>query len=316
MDSDLLDYLRGLNLAVTENQPMSKFSRFKTGGPARLYIEASGGDAAAKAYLALFKSGINFTVLGGCCNVLISDSGYDGAILRFSGGDDLTVSGTEIVCGGGVSGARVSAAAEGAGLTGAEFLSTIPGNVGGLIRMNAGCFGHEMKDIVNSVDCYIDDKPYTLSGNECEFAYRHSVFESCKNCLILRARLSLNFGEREKIRENIAELKQSRAAAQPVNLPSLGSVFKRQKGVIPAKLIDECGLKGMGVGGAEVSEKHSGFIVNRSEASSLDMFRLIQYIKAIIYQKYSVHIEEEIIYLGDFSYGKPPGGIKPPPSKR
>lgn len=179
-------------------------------------------------------------------------------------------------------------------LTGFEFASGIPGTIGGAIKMNAGAYGSEMKDIVQDVT-YMDynGNIYKLSNEQCKFDYRNSIFKKNKY-VILNTKLKLTKGKKEDIQNKMMELANQRKEKQPLDYPSAGSTFKRGEDFITAKLIDECGLKGCCIGGAEVSEKHAGFIINKDNATSKDILELIEYVKKKVYEKTGKKIELEI----------------------
>lgn len=185
-------------------------------------------------------------------------------------------------------------------ITGFEFASGIPGTIGGAIAMNAGCYQKEFKDIVQEVT-FIDldeIKLYTVSREKCLFDYRTSIFLK-KNCIITGATLKLSKGIKANIKKQMDEYREKRVSSQPLEYPNAGSTFKRGSNFITAKLIDEAGLKGYRIGGAEVSEKHAGFIVNKENATATDIIDLIKYVKKKIFEKYNVKIEEEVRIIGE-----------------
>ena len=185
-------------------------------------------------------------------------------------------------------------------ITGFEFASGIPGTIGGAIAMNAGCYQKEFKDIVQEVT-FIDldeIKLYTISHKNCAFAYRSSIFLK-KNCIIINAVLKLSKGVKEDIKRQMDEYREKRVSSQPLEYPNAGSTFKRGSDFVTAKLIDEAGLKGYGIGGAEVSKKHAGFIINKGNATATDIIDLIKYIKKKIFEEYNINIEEEVRIIGE-----------------
>ena len=185
------------------------------------------------------------------------------------------------------------------GITGFEELSGIPGTIGGAIYMNAGAYGKEIKDICIETK-YMDENEniYTLTNQNQNFKYRSSIFQT-KEYIILQTKLKLNYDKKENIQNKINEYMASRKSKQPLEYPSAGSTFKRQENIITAKLIDECGLKGYSIGGAMVSKKHSGFIINYNNATAQDVIDLIKYIKEKVYEKSKIKIEEEIKIIGE-----------------
>ena len=185
-------------------------------------------------------------------------------------------------------------------ITGFEFASGIPGTIGGAIAMNAGCYQKEFKDIVQEVT-FIDldeIKLYTISHKNCAFAYRSSIFLK-KNCIIINAVLKLSKGVKEDIKRQMDEYREKRVSSQPLEYPNAGSTFKRGSDFVTAKLIDEAGLKGYSIGGAEVSKKHAGFIINKGNATATDIIDLIKYIKKKIFEEYNINIEEEVRIIGE-----------------
>ena len=184
-------------------------------------------------------------------------------------------------------------------ISGFEELSGIPGTIGGAIFMNAGAYGKEIKDINISTKCMdYDGNIFELSNKEQEFEYRSSIFNK-KNYIILETKLKLEYGKKDEIKKKMEEYLLSRKEKQPLEYPSAGSTFKRQEGVITAKLIDECGLKGFVIGGAKVSEKHAGFIINYNNATAKDVLDLIKYVKEKVYEEYGIKIKEEIRIVGE-----------------
>ena len=292
--------LEALGCRVYLSEPLSRHTTFGTGGPCDILCECADMESARGAYLYLYRSGIPFEVVGRGSNVLVSDSGFRGVILKFYGDSHIKTFGEDIIyCSGGISAKKAAAFAMEKGLSGFEFAGSIPGSVGGHVAMNAGCFGSEMKDIVEAVGGFIEGEEGELSPGQCGFSHRESVFLKKKG-IILWAKFKLEHSDRESCLKKFKEITAKKRHAQPLEFPSCGSVFKRKEGVIPAKLIEEAGLKGLKVGGAEVSTKHSGFIVNRGGATSRDVRELIGRIKREIYDRYAVWLEEEIRYIGQF----------------
>ena len=246
------------------------------------------------------KTKMPYIVFGNGTNIIVRDGGYPGAV--FSVGKALRgieVRAGRLVCGAGESLANVSRYAAGNGLSGFEALSGIPGTVGGAVFMNAGAYGSEISDILLSARVYdvSNDQIVVLSNKECEFGYRDSVFKK-NRMVILNAAFGLSPGNRVDIEAGMADYLHRRNNVQPVELPSAGSFFKRPEGHFAGKLIEEVGMKGARVGGAQVSEKHAGFIVNTGGATASDVLLLAEEIKSKVYEQTGISLEEEPIVIG------------------
>lgn len=286
-------------LEALENEPMSAHTTFKIGGPARWFLKPKDTDEVA-AVLKLCKArGVTPFFLGKGSNLLVRDRGYDGVVVSTAGMDcTVTVAGENtIYADSGVSLARLAALAADAGLSGLEFASGIPGSVGGGLRMNAGAYGGELCQVVERVD-YLDEdgELHVLPGAECHFSYRHSLF--CRQpWLITGALFRLTPGDPVEIRGKMAELNRRRRDKQPLDYPSAGSTFKRPQAYFAAALIEECGLKGLRVGDAQVSEKHSGFVVNVGSATAADVLELMDKVRKTVFEKTGVTLEPEVEIL-------------------
>lgn len=292
--------LEELGCRVLLSEPMSRHTTFRTGGPCAILCECAAMESAGAAYRFLYQSGIPFEVVGRGSNILVSDAGFEGVILKFYGDSYIKPLGEGIIyCSGGVNAKKAAAFAMENGLSGFEFAGAIPGSVGGHVAMNAGCFGSEMKDVTVAAGGFIEGQEVEFSNKECGFSYRESVFLKKKG-IILWAKFRLRPSDRESCLKRFKEINALKRTSQPLEYPSCGSVFKRKEGVIPAKLIDEAGLKGLKAGGAEVSTKHAGFIINKGYATSKDAFELIGRIKREIHDRYGILLEEEIRYIGQF----------------
>lgn len=285
------------------NEPMSKHTSFKTGGEADYYIKAENIEQISNIIRFIKKNKIPLYIIGNGSNVLVSDDGIRGIVLKIDlHGIEIEKKDDEFIVTV-KAGEKVMTLAQKLlqnSITGFEELAGIPGTIGGAIKMNAGAHGREMKDIVISTT-YMDEdgKIYELSNEEQEFSYRHSTFFENKY-IILETKLLLQKGEQNQIEEKMKELLRLRKDKQPLESPSAGSTFKRGKDFITAKLIDDCGLKGYSIGGAQISEKHAGFIINKGNATSKDIFELIKYTKQKVFKKFGVRIEEEVELIGDF----------------
>lgn len=283
------------NIYVEE--PMSKHTSFKTGGNADFFVKAYSVEE-IKSILKISKeNNIPLFILGNGTNLLVKDEGYRGIVLQIKL-EDIKIEGNVAIIQSGVKNAVLSKKLTDNSLSGFEFASGIPGTIGGAIKMNAGAYGGEIKDIVSEVT-YMDynGNIHTISNLECEFGYRSSRFFREK-AIILEAKLDLEKGNKEEIQNKVNELLKQRKEKQPLEYPNAGSTFKRGENYITAKLIDECGLKGYTIGGAQVSEKHAGFIVNKNNATSTDILNLIEYVQQVVKEKTGEEIKLEIEVIG------------------
>ncbi len=279
------------------NEPMSKHTSFKTGGNADLFVKAYSVEEIKSVLKVSKENNIPLFVLGNGTNLLVKDEGFRGIVLQIKL-EDIEIEGTEVTVKSGVKNAILSRKLIDNSLTGFEFASGIPGTIGGAIKMNAGAYGSEMKDIVQEVTYLdFDGNIHTISNSECEFEYRHSRFFNEK-VIILEVKLNFEKGNKEEIEEKVLELAKQRKEKQPLEYPNAGSTFKRGENYITAKLIDECGLKGHSIGGAQVSEKHAGFIVNKNNATSKDILNLIEYVKTKVKEQTGENIKLEIEVIG------------------
>ena len=243
--------------------------------------------------------GITPFFLGNGTNLLVSDAGYEGFLIKYiRGPGELREAGRELTAGAGLLLSQLANAALDRGLTGLEFAQGIPGSVGGAVTMNAGAYDGEMAQVVSWVKV-LDGAGRTsvISAGDCDFSYRHSAFSDGRR-LILEAGFSLQSGDREAIRERMAELSRKRREKQPLEYPSAGSTFKRPEGHFAAALIEQCGLKGLTVGGAQVSPKHAGFVVNTGGATCADVLALVARIRERVRQETGVELELEVKTLG------------------
>ena len=295
------------NLGIADvkvDEPMSKHTSFKIGGTADVFVKANSIDN-LKAILNFSKqNGIEYTIIGNGSNLLVKDNGIRGIVIKLDFKDikiekinDKQVKVTAEA--GAMLGSLAQTLAK-ENISGFEFASGIPGTIGGAVRMNAGAYGGEFKDIVVKTKCMDENgNIIVLNNEEQKFSYRHSIFSEEK-LIILETELLLNIEENsEEIRRKMAEYLESRKAKQPLNFPSAGSTFKRGADFITAKLIDECGLKGYSIGGAEISTKHAGFIVNKGNATAKDILDLIDVVKQKVEEKTNKDLELEIRVLGE-----------------
>lgn len=285
-------------IEYSENTPLAPHTTFRIGGAARLAVFPKNADEAAAAFDILRTEGVRILVIGNGSNLLVSDNGFDGAAVILTGLRSVETCGCRITAGAGVPLTRLAVEASKSSLTGLEFAYGIPGTVGGGIYMNAGAYGGDMSQAVVSSRYYdlATGEKGTLDASSHEFAYRHSAYMGGSK-VILSATFELIVGDQAEIAAKMDDLMSRRRDKQPLEYPSAGSVFKRGNGFITAQAIDEAGLKGRTVGGAQVSEKHAGFIVNRGGATARDVLELIGIIKAEIKAKFGYDIECEVRYI-------------------
>lgn len=280
----------------TKEESMAAHTSFKIGGPADRFLRIADAAALSAALRALREAAVPYFVLGNGSNLLVPDEGLRGAVLALEGSFkavELTGSG-RLLCGSGASLASICAFARSNALTGLEFAWGIPGSLGGALYMNAGAYGGEMKQVVSRVwFLEPDGTSASLAGEALCFGYRTSAFTNTKR-VITKAELLLESGAEAEITAKMDDLMQRRKSKQPVELPSAGSVFKRPAGHFAGSLIESCGLKGCAVGGACVSEKHAGFIVNRGGATCADVEKLIEHIQETVLRETGVQLEPEI----------------------
>ena len=291
-------YLDEINCDYSENEPMSRHTSFKIGGPADIFVRPASVDALALAAAKCLECEVPINVIGSGTNLLVSDLGVVGAVIFTGGLADVTNDGSEIIkCMAGAKVSRVCSIALENGLSGLEFAWGIPGSIGGAVYMNAGAYGGEMKNIVKQCT-YItrSGELITLENKDIKFGYRNSVFHT-NGGIIVSAVLALSFGDKNEIREKMDDLIGRRKEKQPLEFPSAGSTFKRPEGYFAGTLIEQCGLKGFSVGGAAVSEKHAGFVINKGGATCDDVLRLVDIIKQRVFDETGVSLECEIKML-------------------
>ena len=296
----LLEICKKYGIECREQVSLADYSTFKIGGPAALIIMPKTEDEV----ICLCKASKSFKLpllpLGKGSNILFADKGYSGVLLQLSGGlRDITLQDdTKIVCGAGVSLTRLCAFACENGLSGLEFAYGIPGTLGGAVYMNAGAYSGEMKDVVVSAAHITPDGVRgMLSSDELNFAYRHSAYFG-RDDIITSAVLQLKKADKAEIRECMEDYLTRRRDKQPLEYPSAGSTFKRPEGAYASELVDRCGLKGMSVGGAMVSKKHAGFLINHNNATAKDMLALIEHVKNEVKIKTGFELECEIKQIG------------------
>lgn len=285
---------------VLVREPMSRHTTFRTGGPADLLVQPE-AEQIAPILEVCRNEEIPWTVIGNGSNLLVGDGGIRGVVLEIGKQmSDVVIEGTVITAGAGAMLSSIASRAAAAELTGMEFASGIPGSLGGAVVMNAGAYGGEMKDILKKVTVLTPDGTVqTLSVKELELSYRHSIIPE-KGYLVISAVLKLQAGNADEIQSIMDDLKEKRVSKQPLEYPSAGSTFKRPEGYFAGKLIQDAGLRGFRVGGAQVSEKHCGFIINRDQATSTDICQLMQQVSEIVYEKFGVRLEPEVKKIGEF----------------
>ena len=287
--------------SVREQEPMSAHTTFRAGGPARYFVTPEGEKELAAVLAACREAEKAYYILGNGSNLLVSDKGYDGVIIHlFKNMSAMRIEGNKVYVQAGALLSKVAVQAGRKGLTGMEFASGIPGTIGGAMVMNAGAYGGEMKDVTEEVTVLTEKgEVKTLKREELKMGYRTSIIAE-KGYLVLEAVLQLTDGDLKEIRAVMEDLKKKRISKQPLEYPSAGSTFKRPKGYFAGKLIMDAGLRGFQVGGAQVSEKHCGFVINVGNASSADVREVIDEVRERVKQQFGVILEPEVVFLGEF----------------
>ena len=283
---------------IFQNEMMKKHTSFKIGGPADFFIIIESVEE-LKAVLKFAKElDIPVTCIGNGSNLLIKDNGIRGLTIKLDF-KDLTINEDEIEAGAGVPIPVLARKAYENGLSGLEFASGIPGTLGGAIKINAGAYGGEFKDVVDFTT-YLDNnlQVHTVSNEDQNFSYRNSRFNNTDD-IIISAKMKLKKENKDIIKAKMDELSAKRKDKQPINFPNAGSVFKRKNEYIAAEVIDKCGLKGYNIGDAYISDLHAGFIVNKGNATAQDVIQLIEYIKNTVHEKYNINLELEIKVIGE-----------------
>lgn len=280
------------------NEPMKKHTSFKTGGEADVFVKADTAENIIKAVDALREENIKYVIIGNGSNLLVSDRGIEGAVIEIgSNMNEITVDEDKIYAQAGALLSALSSAAADNSLTGLEFASGIPGSVGGAVFMNAGAYDGEIKDVIVYADVIKDGRVVRLSKDELKLSYRSSVI-SQDGLIVVGALFRLKKGDKDAIREKMADFAARRRDKQPLNFPSAGSTFKRPEGYFAGKLIEDAGLKGKTVGGAQVSEKHAGFVINTGNATTDDILALMDCCMETVYNRFGVRLEPEVRFLG------------------
>lgn len=288
---------------IFRDESMSRHTTFRVGGPVERYVSIGKKEELKDLIRLCNEENIPRTVIGNGSNLLVSDKGLDGICIEV-GKDmrDISVRDNVITASAGVLLSILSSFARDNALTGLEFAGGIPGTVGGAMVMNAGAYGGEMKDVVSLVHAYDPktDEYITLTADEMEFGYRKSIVRN-RGLVVTEVEFTLLPGDKDVIKATMDELTIKRRQKQPLEYPSAGSTFKRPEGFFAGKLIEDSGLKGYSVGGAQVSEKHAGFVINKGGASASDIYHLILEVREKVYADTGVRLEPEVICLGDWS---------------
>lgn len=298
MSEQFESFLKDNGIAFCTNEPMSRHTSFKIGGNADYFVRVTSAEALKKVLLGIKAFGMPFFILGKGTNILVSDTGIEGAVIDTCGMCDVKVNGNSITAGAGATLSSVCRVACENSLVGLEFAYGIPGSVGGGLYMNAGAYGGEMSQVVKSAE-YVkaNGESGTVVVEEMNLGYRKSVFAG-SDMIITQVTFQLEKGDRKAIEDKMNELIGRRKEKQPLEYPSAGSTFKRPEGYFAGRLIEECGLKGASYGGAAVSEKHAGFVINRENATCNDVLNLIENVRGKVFDEKGVNLEPEVIFIG------------------
>ncbi|RKD30114.1 UDP-N-acetylenolpyruvoylglucosamine reductase [Thermohalobacter berrensis] len=282
------------------DEPMKDHTSFKIGGPVDIMVLPKNIDEISNTVKFCKENNINFYIIGNGSNLLVSDKGIRGLVIKISENfSDIKVEGNRIIAQAGILLSKLSKVALRNSLKGLEFASGIPGSLGGAITMNAGAYGGEMKDVVKKVKCMDrDGNVYEYTNEEMDFGYRKSLVQK-KNLIVLEVEMELCKGDYNEIKEEMDILTEKRNAKQPLSMPSAGSTFKRPKGHYAGKLIQDAGLKGLKYGNAQVSDLHSGFIVNIGNATCEEVLTLIKIVQKTVKDKFGVELEPEVKIIGE-----------------
>lgn len=283
---------------VLENEPLARHTTFRVGGPADVLFLPESAEELRQAMELAREAGEDCLVIGNGSNLLVRDGGVRGLVIKLAGPmSGVSVEGTAIRAQAGASLSQVSRAALQASLTGLEFASGIPGSLGGALAMNAGAYGGELSQVVREAMVLMDGRVQTLSREELAMGYRTTRVLR-EGGIVLSAVLDLKEGDAPQIAATMDDLNRRRREKQPLSFPSAGSTFKRPEGYFAGALIEQAGLKGYAIGGAQVSEKHAGFLINRGGATASDLLRLIEYVQERVYAQSGVRLETEVRICG------------------
>ena len=286
---------------VLVDEPMKRHSTFRIGGPADFFLLPSTVDEVRGILEICREEELPYFILGNGSNLLVSDKGYRGVIIQlYRNFSNISVEGNEICASSGALLSQIAAAARNASLTGFEFAGGIPGTLGGAVFMNAGAYGGELKDVLKEAVVMTEQgEILTLPVEKLDMGYRTSRIKKA-GYLVLEARLVLEQGDMDKIRDITKDLTEKRVSKQPLEYPSAGSTFKRPEGYFAGKLIMDAGLRGYQVGDAQVSEKHCGFVINKGNATAADVLTLIENVREKVQEQFGVTLEPEVKFLGEF----------------
>lgn len=286
---------------VRISEPMNRHTTFRIGGPADYFLLPSTAEEVKKILEICKEKELPYFILGNGSNLLVSDEGYCGVIIQlYRNYGGITVEGTNIRAGAGALLSQIASAAKNASLTGFEFAGGIPGTLGGAVVMNAGAYGGEMKDVLKEVTAMTEQgEIMTIPAEKLEMGYRTSLVKKA-GYLVLEAVISLKAGDVEEIKAIMKDLTEKRVSKQPLEYPSAGSTFKRPEGYFAGKLIMDAGLRGYQVGGAQVSEKHCGFVINKGNATAADVCGLMKDVQEKVQEQFGVTLEPEVKFLGEF----------------
>ncbi|MCH1623873.1 UDP-N-acetylmuramate dehydrogenase [Fredinandcohnia quinoae] len=300
MDLIIRDLQDSINGKVSTNEPLAKHTTIKIGGPADIFIEPKDIESIKRAIDIFNKNKIKWRAIGRGSNLLVSDKGIEGAVIKLGAGlDHLVVDGTNITVGAGYSVVKLAMVISKKGLSGFEFSSGIPGSIGGAVYMNAGAHGSDISKILKRAHILFEDGTFEwLTNDEMEFSYRTSVLQNKKPGICIEAEFELNAGSRDEIVSVMQKNKDYRRETQPWNLPCAGSIFRNPLPNYAGQLIEKTGLKGYSIRGAKISDMHGNFIVNTGEAKAQDVLDLINYVKEKIANLHGIEMETEVEIVG------------------
>ena len=297
----VIKLLRNMQIGkLFEQEPLANHTTMKIGGPADLFIEPSSVENIEKAMRVIQENNLPWRAIGRGSNLLVSDEGIDGVVLKLGKGlDHVEINGSEVKAGAGVSLVSLSVQISKKGYAGLEFASGIPGSVGGAVYMNAGAHGSDMSSILKQAHVLFEDGTLTwLSKEEMEFSYRTSLLQKKKPGIVLESVFQLKKGDRSEIVERMQNNKNYRKDTQPYNLPCAGSIFRNPLPNHAGRLVEDAGLKGHSIGGAQISPMHGNFIVNTGNGSAADVQALIQHVKDTVYSEFEIELETEVEIIG------------------